>query len=162
MAKRKRKPFFQTKVGGILKGVASIVAPNLVTVLEGATDVGEAIKIIGGSDESDETKIMLKNLAITEYEIEVMDRTSAREREVKVLQAGGNNSLMNVLGWGTTLLFGMVVLVGLGIITMPENINRDYLMFASGAVVSAFMTILAYYFGSSQGSAQKTAHMMDK
>lgn len=159
--KKNRKPFFKTKVGGILKGVASIIAPNLVGALEGVKDVQGALAVIADSDESEETKITLRELTLREYEIEVMDRASAREREVRVLEAGGNNYLMNVLGWGTTAAFLMVVITGLGIYEMPTEINRDYLMFASGAVVSAFMTVLAYYFGSSAGSKQKTQHMID-
>ena len=152
-----RKPFFETKVGGVLKGVAGIVAPNIVNALEDVENVTEALQIISDSDGiSEDTKITLRELTLREYEIEVMDRTSAREREVKVLEAGGNNMLMNVLGWGCTLAFLAVACTGLGLIEIPSDINRDYLMFASGAIVSAFMTVLAYYFGSSAGSKQKT------
>ena len=156
MDKRKKKPFFKTKVGGILKGVAGIVAPSIVNALESVSSVPEALKVISDSDISEETKVTLRELTLKEYEIEVMDRTSAREREVKVLEAGGNNMLMNVLGWGCTLAFLAVACTGLGLIEIPSDINRDYLMFASGAIVSAFMTVLAYYFGSSAGSKQKT------
>ena len=152
-----RKPFFETTTGGILKGVASIVAPQLVQTLEGAQTVGEALEIISENPAvSEDTKIMLRELTLKEYEIEVMDRASAREREIKVLEAGGDNKLMSVLGWGVTLCFILVVVVSLGVLKLPNEINKDYYLFASGAVSSAFMTVLAYYFGSSAGSKQKT------
>lgn len=152
-----RKPFFETKVGGILKGVSSVIAPNLVGALEGVEDISEALKIISGEDSiSDETRATLRELALKEYEIEVMDRTSAREREVRVLEAGGSNHLMSVLGWGVTLTFMALVAVTLGLVDLPEDLNKEYFMFGAGAVSSSFMTVLAYYFGSSAGSKQKT------
>jgi len=152
-----RKPFFETTTGGVLKGVASIVAPQLVQTLDGAQTVGEALEIIAKNPEiSEDTKVTLRELTLSEYEIEVMDRASAREREIKVLEAGGNNMLMSVLGWGVTLCFVLVVVVSLGLIDLPNEVNRDYYLWASGAVSSAFMTVLAYYFGSSAGSKQKT------
>ena len=159
--KANRKPFFQTGVGIGLKTVASLVAPNLVNALDGIETVGEALGVIRNSDEGADVKAQLQEFTLAQYELEVEDRLSARDREVRVLEAGGNNMLMNVLGWGVTLCFIGVALTGLGIINIPEDINRDYLMFASGSIVSAFMTVLAYYFGSSVGSKQKT-HMMNE
>ena len=151
-----RKPFFETGVGKGLKTVAALVAPNLVQALDGVEDVAGALGIIRNSDESAEVKAQLQEYTLAQYELEVEDRMSARQREVDVLYAGGNNYLMNVLGWGVTACFIGVALTGLGIVEIPEDINRDYLMFASGSIVSAFMTVLAYYFGSSIGSKQKT------
>jgi len=158
--KKNRKPFFDTKVGGILKGVSKVVAPELVAVLEGAEDVGDAIGLINSSvGTPDETKSTLRELALREYEIDVMDRASAREAEIARLQSGGNNHLMNVLGWGVTICFILVIIVSLGLIQLPAEIDRDYYLYASGAVSSAFMTVLAYYFGSSAGSKEKTQLM---
>lgn len=154
-----RKPFFQTGVGIGLKTVASLVAPNLVNALDKVESVGDALGIIRSSDESPEIKAQLQEFTLAQYELEVEDRMSARAREVDVLYAGGNNYLMNVLGWGVTACFVGVALTGLGIVEVPDDINRDYLMFASGSIVSAFMTVLAYYFGSSIGSKQKTSMM---
>ena len=155
-----RKPFFQTKAGGVLKGVASIIAPNLVNALDGVDSVTDALGIINGSGESEETKIKLRQLTIDQYEIEVMDRSSAREAEVARLEAGGGNHLMQVLGWGVTLTFIALVAVTLGIYELPEDLNKEYFMFGAGAVSSAFMTVLAYYFGSSAGSKQKTNQLL--
>lgn len=157
-----RKPFFETKAGGVLKGVATIVAPNLVNALEGVDSVTDALQVINGSGESEETKITLRELTIREYEIEVMDRTSAREREVRVLEAGGNNHLMDVLGWGVTLAFLGMAGILMGLIPLGETVDREYLLFGAGAVSSAFMTVLAYFFGSSQGSKQKTFQLSNR
>lgn len=60
------------------------------------------------------------------------------------------------------ILLGIVVVVGFflllnNLITneVPEG-NRDLLNIIIGALVGSFITIIAYYFGSSKGSADKT------
>ena len=156
-----RKPFFETKVGGILKGVSSVIAPNLVGALEGVEDISEALKIISGEDSiSDETRATLRELALKEYEIEVMDRTSAREREVRVLEAGGDNLMMKTIGWTISLCFIGLVASALGFIELPIDIDngpkRDFLMLATGAVFAKMTSVVDYFFGSSMGSKQKT------
>lgn len=153
--KKNRKPFFSTKTGGILKGVATIIAPNIVGALEGVTSIPEAISTINNSALPDEKKVSFRELILREYETEVMDRTSAREREVRVLEAGGGNYLMKVLGWTCSAAFLVVIASALGVYELPENINRDFLMFGAGAVVTAFTQVLNYYYGSSSGSARK-------
>ena len=154
--RKNRKPFFETNVGSGLKVLASLVAPNLVNALDGVEDVAGALGIIKDSDESPEVKAQLQQYTLEQYQLEVEDRMSARKRESDVLNAGGNNYLMNVIGWGITASFIMVALTGLGIIAVPEDINSNYLMFASGSIVTAFMAVVSYYFGSSIGSKQKT------
>lgn len=154
MEKRK-KPFFQTRTGGVIKGIASIVAPNIVNALEGVTSIPDAIGVINNAALPEEQKVSLREIVLREYEAEVMDRSSAREAEIARIEAGGSNHLMTVLGWGVTITFLMLVAVTLGVYELPENINKEYFMFGAGAVSSAFMTVLAYYFGSSAGSAQK-------
>lgn len=160
--KANRKPFFETNVGAGLKAVAGLVAPNVVTALEGVEDVAEALGIIRSSDESPEVKAQLQEYTLQQYELEVEDRKSARDREVKILEAGGNNYLQNVIGWGITAAFLLVAITGLGVLDIPEDINRDYLMFASGSIVTAFMAVVSYFFGSSIGSKQKTNLMSNK
>ena len=157
--KANRKPFFQTGVGQGLKAVASLVAPNLVTALDKVTNVTEALGIIRSSDESPEIKAQLQEFTLAQYELEIKDRVSAREREVRVLEAGGNNYLMNILGWSVSAAFLALVVVTLGIYELPESLNKEYFMFGAGAISSAFMTILAYFFGSSAGSKAKTAQL---
>lgn len=152
---KKRKPFFQTRTGGVLKGIASIVAPNIVNALEGVTSIPDAIGVINNAAIPDEQKVSLREIVLREYEAEVMDRSSAREAEIARLEAGGSNHLMTVLGWGVTLTFILMVLVTLGFIDLPASVTESKFMFGAGAVTSSFATVLAYYFGSSAGSKQK-------
>ena len=153
---KEKKPFFKTRVGGVLKGVASVIAPRLVERLENVKDIGEAIGIIKDSDESPEVKMQLQQLALTEYEIEVSDRISARNREATIASSGGNDILFKTVGWGITLAFILVVLAALGVIDLGTDNTRLFDM-AFGAVVAKMTQIVSYYFGSSMGSKQKTS-----
>ncbi len=150
-----KKKFFQTAVGRVLKGAASIVAPGLVSSLENVKDVGQAIGIIRESTEIDDTvKLELERLALDQYRAEVDDRISARQREAVVAAAGGNDILFKSVGWGITLCF--VAVVGAAIFNWVPEDNQRLFDMAFGAVVAAFTQVIGYYFGSSMGSKQKT------
>ena len=152
----KKKPFFETVVGASLKTVASILAPNLVKALEGVGSVKDALAIVRESTESPEVKAQLQEFALKQYEVEIQDRISAREREAKVIASGSSDILFKTVGWGITLAFLLIVLYGIGIIPPDPELNKDFLMFSAGSVTSAFMAVVSYYFGSSIGSKQKT------
>ena len=152
----KRKPFFETKVGGILKGVATFAAPQIVGALEGVGGITEAIEVISNSGVSEETKVRLKELILEEERIEleafaaeVEDRASAREAEVSRLKAGGSNLLMNIIGFGTLIVFAFFVMVLSGLLKLNHEIDREFTMLAAGAVFGNMATLTAFYFGSS-------------
>ena len=157
---KKRKKFGQTTVGKILKGAVSLINPTLGSVLEGATTVEDAIAGIGKSDVSASDKIRAKEMVLEAYEAEVSDRIAARNREATIAAAGGSDILFKTIGWSISLAFLAVVAYGLGILPQDDAINKDFLMFASGSVTSAFMAVVSYYFGSSIGSKQKQ-HLMN-
>ena len=157
--RRKKKPFFKSGVGRTLLGALKLVpgVGGLVSAVEGATDVQDALRLISESTEvSQEDKYKLHEIALAEYEAEVSDRISARDREIAVAVSGGNDILFKVIGFGITFAFLAVVLYAIGVLPQPDNVDRDFLLFASGSVSSAFMAVISYYFGSSVGSKQKT------
>ena len=160
--KKKKKKFFETTVGKIVQGAVSIINPTLGNVLSGVTSVEEGIQEITAADASPEEKIRAKELLLEAYEAEVSDRIAARNREAMVAAAGGNDILFKTIGWSISLAFLAVVAYGLGILPQDDAINKDFLMFASGSVTSAFMAVVSYYFGSSLGSKQKQHLMNDK
>ena len=158
-SKRKKKKFFNTTVGRVLKGAASIVAPGLVQSLEGVQNVSDAVALIRDSTEiDDDTKIRLKEMVLEAYEAEVTDRMSARDREATVAASGGSDVLFKVVGFGITGAFCIIVAGALGLWEIPEGQQRLYDM-AFGAVVAQMTAIVSYYFGSSFGSKQKTEIM---
>ena len=160
MDRKKKKKFKDTVVGRIALGAVSLINPTIGNVLQGTTSIEEAIAAVGTADASSEDKIRAKELLLEAYEAEVSDRIAARNREALVASAGGSDILFKTIGWSISLAFLAVVAYGLGIIPQDEVINKDFLMFASGSVTSAFMAIVSYYFGSSLGSKQKQ-HLMN-
>ncbi len=157
-----KKKFKNTLVGSSLIALAGQFNPVLGNVLKGTSSIGEAIEQIGKSDAGPSEKIMLQEFALKQYEAEVADRATARAREAKVAESGGSDMLFKTIGIGITISFLAVVAYGLGIIPSPETADKDFLMFASGSVTSAFMAVVSYYFGSSSSSRHKTAMIMDK
>ena len=152
--RKNKKPFKDTLVGSSLIGLASVINPGLGKVLGGALSVGDAIKMIGGSSATAEQKVMLQEFAIRQFEAEVADRASARDREAIVAAAGGSDVLFKTVGWGITLCFVAVILSAV-FNWVPEENQRMFDM-AFGAVIAAFTQVIGYYFGSSMGSKQKT------
>ena len=164
---KKRKKFGDTTFGKILKGAVSVVNPTLGNLLEGVVSPSEAVEHIIRdatltAEQKEHFKMMANEFELEMYNAEVRDRDSARAREAQIAASGGSNHLHNIIGYGITFSFVMVVLYGLGIIPQPEDVNKNFLMFSSGAVTSAFMAVVSYYFGSSMGSKQKTNLMNDK
>ena len=157
--RKKKKPFFKSGVGRTLLGALKFIpgVGGLVSAVEGASSVEEALAAIQNSQEiSPEDKYKLQEIALMQYEAEVQDRVSARDREIAVAVSGGNDVLFKVIGFGITFAFLAVVLYAIGVLPQPDNVDRDFLLFASGSVSSAFMAVISYYFGSSVGSKQKT------
>lgn len=88
-----------------------------------------------------------KNVADLE-KIAADDRASAREREIAV-----KDITPRVLAYSITIgFFGILGCMLFGV--MPQNAH-DALMILLGALSTAFAGIIAYYFGSSSGSAAK-------
>ena len=160
-----KKKFKDTVVGKGLVAIAGIVNPSLWRLISGSLNVGEAINhIVKDSSLTAEQREILKNhaheLEIQEFEAEVADRNSARQRQIAAITSGSTDSLFKVVGWGITLSFLGVIYAAI-FIDIPEENQRMFDM-AFGAVVSAFMSVISYYFGSSKGSKDKTAMLNSK
>ena len=74
------------------------------------------------------------------------------------LASGSNDILFKTVGWGITLCFIGVIAGAVGLWEIPKESQRLFDM-GFGAVVAAFTQVIGYYFGSSQGSKQKTELM---
>ena len=150
-----KKKFKDTLVGSSLIGLASVINPALGGVLGGALTIGDAIKSIGASSATAEQKIMLQEFALRQFEAEVQDRASARQREAIVAASGGSDVLFKTIGWTISLTFLAVVAGAVGLWEVPEEAQRLFDM-GFGAVVAMMTSVVSYYFGSSAGSKQKT------
>lgn len=141
--RRRKKRFRETTVGKILLGAVGIANPALGEILSGATNVGQALDAIKASDLPPEKKLEFEQLV---FEAEVKDRDSARAAEIERLKAGGSDSLMNTIGWGSFLLMTAMLCA---MVFLPELVEGNRMFdIAFGAVSMNFGTVVAYYFGS--------------
>lgn len=141
---RRRKRFKNTTVGKILLGAVSIANPTLGEALSGAGSVGQALDAIKASDLDPEKKLEFEKLI---FEAEVRDRDSARQAEVERLKAGGDNELMNTIGWGSLIAY-IGFLVALFTLEIPQD-KEQIVNIAFGSVQGVFLMVASYFFGSS-------------
>ena len=153
-----RKKFGQTTVGKLLKASVGLINPTLGSLIQGDMSVEQVVSSIKNSDAPAEDKIRAQEMVLEAYEAEVADRASARQREMAALASGSNDILFKTVGWGITLCFIGVIAGAVGLWEFPKESQRLFDM-GFGAVVAAFTQVIGYYFGSSQGSKQKTELM---
>ena len=63
---------------------------------------------------------------------------------------------------GALIVLGFILLLGLLVFQGVPAVNSDLLYLAVGALVAKFGDVVAYFFGSSKGSSDKTAIMADQ
>jgi hypothetical protein len=62
---------------------------------------------------------------------------------------------------GAIVVLGILAIIGLLVyVPMPAE-NKDALMLVLGVLAAKFSDVIAYFFGSSKGSADKTQIMAD-
>lgn len=94
----------------------------------------------------------MANLDIDVFKAEVADRDSARQREATV-----KDNTPKILAYGVTVgFFGILTWVMLK--GLPEG-NKEVAIYMLGSLSTAWTTIMAYYYGSTKGSSDKTAAM---
>jgi len=104
---------------------------------------------------------------LAELEAMTKEMDSARKREIEIATSQFaptiNKIITPVLALGTVSLTFILFLV---IIFAEVNANsKDILIYVLGALTSAMTMVLGYYFGSSQGSKEKSLQLdeiMDK
>ena len=151
-------PTVATALGGPLAGVAvNFIAEKLGLEEKTVESVKAAI-----SGATPEQLVQMKQidadlqkyfagLGIKLEEIAAADRASAREREAKT----GDTLTPRWLAFGvTTGFFGVL---GYLLVSGKPTSGGDALLVMLGALGGAWASIVAYYFGSSAGSAEKSA-----
>ena len=149
-----KKKFKDTVTGKILGGALGLINPTLGGVFNGTATISDVITNIKASDATPEDKVRAQEYVLKAYEAEVDDRIAARNREAMVASAGGSDILFKTIGWGVLAAFLGMVTGALGFWDIPEANQRMFDM-AFGAVTTAMMSVVSYFFGSSLGSAQK-------
>ena len=138
---KKKKRFFDTKVGQILKGAASIVAPGLVQTLEGVSSVGEAVSLINGSGLSAEEKQKLLDTIFTAQQVEEQELTKRHQADAMSDSWLSKNVRPLVLIWCIVIfsVFGILDSVD----DIAFTINKDWIE----TFRSVMNGVIAFYFG---------------
>jgi hypothetical protein len=147
--------------GGDILGIGIKVATGNVS---GAiSDVTDMLK----GDDSPEAKQLLNEFEIEKqkfeiemYSLEIKDRESARNREVEIKKAGGNDIMMVITG-SVGLLAFLTIVYTILFRTLPEG-NEKLVYHLLGVVEGVSVTMFAYYFGSSKGSKEKNEMLKTK
>ena len=158
-----------------LLGILKVVAPVLATAVAGPAGgaaVGWIASKLGIPDDTIEgvTKALtgnpemtmkLKELDLEYAKLEVQDRDSARQSYAQVATSEHATKLDKVVV--PVLALGVVglafTLIGVLMFVNTPTDQQQIIIFALGFITSAAGQVLSFYFGSSQGSKDKTEEM---
>jgi len=156
-------------VGGAIGGVVAMLSSAFGLTPEQTTpdkinqllvsDPSAAIKLAeieaANKIELQKLVIEMERLELQRQQAEFADTDSARAREKAVVAATGKIDLnLYVLSW--VIVLGFFGLTGMLMkIPLPAGQNEVVFMLFGG-LVSAFSTVIGYFFGSSRGSQLKT------
>ncbi len=121
-----------------------------------ASATPEQLKAIKDSENKHEERLL--EIGKDVDKLFLQDRQDARQREVDIVKATGSKDInLYILAWAVVI--GFFVLIGMMMfIELPsENVGPINQLF--GALQLGFGLVLAYFFGTSAGSAMKTKIM---
>lgn len=152
----------------ILKGVAPVLATAVAGPAGGAA-VGWIASKLGIDDDTiegvtkaltgnPEMAVKLKELDLEYAKLEVQDRDSARQAYAAVATSEHATKLDKIVV--PVLALGVVglafTLIGVLMFVNTPTDQQQIIIFALGFITSAAGQVLSFYFGSSQGSKDKT------
>jgi hypothetical protein len=148
-------PTLATAVAGPLGGVAITALANKFGVSDSVDAVAKAI---AGDPQAAQK---LQELELEYAKLDAQDRDSARKAYAAVATSENATKLeklvVPVLALGVVgLAFG---LIGVLMFVDTPNDQQQLVIFALGFITSAAGQVLSFYFGSSQGSKDKTEDM---
>ena len=153
---------------GILKGVAPVLATAIAGPAGGAA-VGWLASKLGNPDDTiegvtaalqgnPELTMKLKELDLEYAKLEAADRDSARKAYAAVATSENatrlEKAVVPILALGVVGL--AFLLIGVLMFVNTPGDQQQIIIFALGFITSAAGQVLSFYFGSSQGSKDKT------
>lgn len=152
-------PILGTILGGPLGGVAGKAASALVASKLGCEETELNPDMLANGLADPDTLIKLKELELSHgLELEsliIEDRKSARQREIEITRITGTRDInLYIMAW--ILFAGFFMLLALLMFhTLPKDQSGViYMLF--GALSTGFGSVVAYFFGSSKSSKEKT------
>jgi hypothetical protein len=155
----------------MLTDILKTMAPGLATMVAGPLGglavkaiaekfgVEDTLEAVTNAIQSDpEAAMKLREIDLKEIEAHAKDRDSARNRETAIATSAAapyiNKVVTPILALGVVglsfILFAILIFVDV----KPEA--KDILIYILGVLSAAVTQILSYYFGSSQGSKDKS------
>ena len=145
-------------VGGLINVVADALGlgadPSPDDMMEAiSADPEAAVKLLTVQDNN---RVEIQRIALQSDQAFLADRQNARMRQVESEKATGKKDVnLYALAW--TIIVGFFGLVALLCFRpLPEDSNGVVFMLF-GSLSTAFGVVVAYFFGSSKSSADKTA-----
>lgn len=145
-------PALATAVGGPLGGAAvSMIADKLG--LDDKTVEGVTKALIADPDKLNK----LKEMELEFAKLDAQDRDSARNREIEMAKSDVHfitKNITSILAIG--VLTGSLIITALVFFVDFPDSQENILIFVLGSLFSIATQVISYYFGSSQGSKDKT------
>jgi hypothetical protein len=145
-------PALATAVGGPLGGAAvAMIADKLG--LDDKTVEGVTQALIADPDKLNK----LKEMELEFAKLDAQDRDSARKREVEMAKADVHfitKNITSLLALGT--VSGALVMTSLIFFVDFPDSQENIIIFVLGSLFGIATQVMSYYFGSSQGSKDKT------
>jgi len=141
------KKLQDTKKGQILKEKAPQVFEVAKNLLPDKGLLGVVKKLVSQSNISKEDKEQIHKQLVEFYELEVRDRDSARDREVKMAEAGRSDWMMNVTG---VIGLACFVFIIYAVVYIPQVLDNELFIHLMGMVEGVVIgNIFAFYYGTS-------------
>jgi hypothetical protein len=155
----------------MLTDILKTMAPGLATLVAGPMGglavkaiaskfgVEDTLEAVTNAIQSDpEAAMKLREIDLKEIEAHAKDRDSARNRETAIATSDKapmlNKLVTPVLALGVVGLSFILFTILIFVDVQPEA--KDILIYILGVLSAAVTQILSYYFGSSQGSKDKS------
>lgn len=158
-------PLIGALLGGPVGGIAGKAAAALISSKLGIKEEDltpeKYVEILGNPDMIAKLKQLELDHELDLEKLIIEDRKSARSREVEIVKATGVKDInLYVLAW--VIIGGFFTLLGILMFnTLPADQNGVIFMLF-GALATSFGSVIAYFFGSSKGSADKTKMLTEK
>jgi hypothetical protein len=154
-----KKKFGQTKVGQFIKSKA----PDVLDAIGDSFPPVKIIKSLLQGKINDPAELEQFEDALRQYELDLKDLDSARQREVAITTSDVVPLINKIISPIIAILVILLTYILLYIIIFNRgnNLEKDVLYYVLGSLIVNIGQIIAYHFGSSRGSANKDSTIRD-
>ena len=145
---------FSGGAGSLVDSVGKVL-DNVVTTKEEKMQLDNEIR-----KSEMQFQLDMKKLSNEEQQMILGDMSNARQREVQIMNSEKatklNRNLMPIMALSTIIIVLALFYVLIFSPTVIKSESKDVIMYILGVLSALLTQIYSYYFGSSQGSADKS------